>query len=397
MTKQIEQKAHAKFSISGAERWLECPGSIRLAEKAPPEISSPYAEEGTAAHSVLEDILSEHLKGVKDLSTICKHHIDLQSEKYGYRAAKEMVDHALNAFIYIKEVHRKMPTAILQSEQKVDTSNFTTKGQFGTLDAALIDELNELHIFDFKYGAGVPVEAKENVQLIGYALGVAEAHGYDFFKVVLHVVQPRAPHTAGPNRKWETDVKNLLHWKKIFKMGAQEALKKDAPLKAGDHCKWCKAITICPLVSKQAIQSAAQDFKPLKKGVGLSDQLQIAERLESWIAAVRAHAFQELNAGTKISGYKLVPKRASTKWINEQKAIKEARAQFGTEAFDYDLKSPAQIRKNEKIVEEYGKKYLEKWIAKRTVSVSSGLTLAKEDDHREAKNPVELDFKKIKE
>ena len=50
-------KAHAKLSASSSERWLNCPGSIALIDKAPPPRESKYALEGTTAHECMEKML----------------------------------------------------------------------------------------------------------------------------------------------------------------------------------------------------------------------------------------------------------------------------------------------------------------------------------------------------
>lgn len=48
--------AHARLSPSSAERWMTCPGSVKLAEGIEDKGSS-YAAEGTAAHELAEHIL----------------------------------------------------------------------------------------------------------------------------------------------------------------------------------------------------------------------------------------------------------------------------------------------------------------------------------------------------
>ena len=53
---------HAKFSPSGASRWLACPGSVAL-EAECPDTSSAYAEEGTYAHTILERVLLARIDG----------------------------------------------------------------------------------------------------------------------------------------------------------------------------------------------------------------------------------------------------------------------------------------------------------------------------------------------
>jgi len=48
--------AHARLSPSSGERWMTCPGSVKLTEGIEDKGSS-YAAEGTAAHEMAERIL----------------------------------------------------------------------------------------------------------------------------------------------------------------------------------------------------------------------------------------------------------------------------------------------------------------------------------------------------
>lgn len=42
---------HSTYGASGAERYLHCPGSVRMSRDAPEPITSIYAAEGTRAHA----------------------------------------------------------------------------------------------------------------------------------------------------------------------------------------------------------------------------------------------------------------------------------------------------------------------------------------------------------
>ena len=47
---------HAKLSASGAELWINCSGSVHMAELYP-ETTSPAAKEGTLAHALAETMI----------------------------------------------------------------------------------------------------------------------------------------------------------------------------------------------------------------------------------------------------------------------------------------------------------------------------------------------------
>ncbi|MRT52349.1 DUF2800 domain-containing protein, partial [Xylella fastidiosa subsp. multiplex] len=47
---------HAMLSPSSAHRWLHCPASVPLTRTCKDE-SSPFADEGTVAHTVAADVL----------------------------------------------------------------------------------------------------------------------------------------------------------------------------------------------------------------------------------------------------------------------------------------------------------------------------------------------------
>ena len=113
----------------------------------------------------------------------------------------------------------------------------------------------------------------------------------------------------------------------------------------------------------------------------------MAAELEKWIAEVRKLALSQLELGTPIKGYKLVNKRASRVW-NDQEAVeakvRKAKKIKKEDAYDFKLKSVAQLQKvcEQKVV-DFDKEY-----GQYVSSVSSGTTIAKESDKRPAALPV---------
>lgn len=362
-----EVKKHSKLGASIANRWLNCPGSVSLCEKAPPPRQSAYADEGTKAHDLAEQIL----KGKRP------------------KGDAEMLGHVRTYTDFVKDLC--LASGELLVETKVDLSYIDPR-MFGTLDAAVVNLFGDLHIVDLKYGAGIAVEAKDNPQLAYYALGVANQYDFNFERVICHIVQPRAFHPEGAIRSWTMSIEELKDWEFIFKTAVQR-LEKYPEVVAGDHCKFCPATVICPAVNERALDDAKLDFAPMTpqlphpndlEPAQISAILKKAEVVENWISEVKDYAFDLMNRGGTVEGFKLVEKRSIRKWEDESK-VEEALKDFEAGiVYDLKLKSPAQMEKNAaafRCVEQY------------IVQQSSGLTLVPESDKRPAVNQLALDFK----
>lgn len=391
--KTSEIKAHAKYSASGSERWVSCPGSIKLSEKAPPQRESKYAKEGTEAHACLEFMLRLYITG---LSTSESVHQTAKTKKWD----SEMMQHACKALLWIEANYplaRKNKQ--LLAEQRVDASPFTCEGQFGTLDCAIVDEFGTLTVIDYKYGAGVAVEPKENMQLIYYALGLAYKFDLNFSDVELVIIQPRAYRDDGQTiRTWKCSMDELLSYVVLFKVGVDNCESPNAPLNSGDWCRWCPAATICPEIKNKAFKSAQIAFAddtgiesiPEPHSIqieNLGTILDACERLEVWMGKVREHAVHVLERGERVSGFKLVAKRSVRKWVNADSVRLEAKKRFGTSAFEEPkLLTPAQLEKR------LGREKVKAFINRQSTSISTGVTLAREDDKRPAVQGTSLMF-----
>jgi hypothetical protein len=379
----LEEKAHAEFSASGAHRWLSCPGSIDLSKQAPELPESPYALEGTQAHACLEFLLKNRDSWSRSVKALRK------------QASAEMVEHVVDAALWILDRYKKAPEgAELLIETRVDASPFTCEGQFGTLDAAIVEEFGRLTVIDFKYGAGVPVDpegegGRGNPQLVYYALALSHQYGHWFSDVELIVIQPRAYHHSGnTTRSVVLSIDELLAWGPVFKKGVKACKKLFKPLNTGPWCRWCPASVICPKLKEEAFKEAQIVFSD-ESGVesapeprlqtlpNLSVMLDACDKLEHWISKVREHAFYLAERGHKIDGWKIVPRRAQRKWANTEKTADEAWKAFGDKAFsEPELLSPAQL---EKVLKGA---HMHQWIEERIVRKSSGVTLVKESDKR---------------
>lgn len=396
VTKTSEEKDHATYSASGAERWLNCPGSISLCEKAPPARESEYALEGTQAHACLEFLL-------KNLGNLAPA-LQLAANTY----TEEMIDHAYDTVLWVLEKQAELKGSTIGAETRVDSSSFTLAGQFGTLDVQIAQPFGRLVIMDYKYGAGVTrnPEGDDGLgdsQLVYYALAVAHEHDYNFVDIELVVDQPRAYHESGETRRSHVlTMAQLLAWKPKFYDGVRRTLQKSPATNPGSWCKFCNAATICPSLKDSAMKKAQIVFSDTKgivsvptpeliKLPNLSIALDACDKLEAWIKKVREHAYHVLETGGDVDGFKLVYKKSPRRWGNPDAAIGEATKLWGDKALaEPKLLSPAQL---EKALKDDSK--LEQFVAQYMTDESSGTTLVRASDKRDPVRKIDKVFTQL--
>lgn len=364
-------RAHARLAPSASYRWMACPGSVRM-EAGFPDSSGVYAAEGTAAHELAAHCLQHDFEVASFLGRV----IDID-EPFGgkimqsgaddvtrFEVTEEMVD-AVEVYLDVvrsltgRDRNLKNPAVIVEIEQKLDMTHLHPE-IFGTGDAVVYQKSAAwLHVIDLKYGKGVVVDPTENPQLMLYGAGAVRRYkGYRIEGITLHIVQPRAP--GSPVRSWQTDVLTLLEFEDEIRAAAAatEALAPD--LVAGEHCRFCKAAGVCGALRDHSVNEALAEFgeaTDMDAGVldirvpevrSLSaDQmaavLKSADLIGNWVKAVQEHAHAEAVAGRMPTGFKLVPKRATRKWKDEDEAATMLAALAVEPWQEPKLKSPAQV------------------------------------------------------
>jgi hypothetical protein len=347
---------HSELGASSYSRWGKCPGSVRLCQGIEKK-SSVYAEEGTLAHDIAATILLGN--GPKG------------------PVADEMAE-AIQVYIdHVGSLREQLPS-FEAIEQKFSLAKYHYK-LFGTADyVAYFSSSKTLHVVDYKHGAGVPVEVAESKQLQYYGLGALHANNFPIKKIILTIVQPRCYHDDGPVRSWEVDPVALMDFAETLIEDAIATEQPDAKLDSGDHCRWCAAQALCPLMSKRALVAAQNAFAPAMAydPVKLSTTLQMLDQVESWCKSVRSFAYQEAEAGRIPPGFKLVDKRATRKWsplLSADILSKEFPTVNPKEFTETKLKSPAQV---EKMITKKEAVKLTGWIVKE----SSGKNLVEDND-----------------
>ena len=396
---------HATLGASSTGRWMNCPGSIRLIDALPEyarDSGSVYADQGTAAH----DLGHVALEGGWDAERLLGHTI-VVDEKGNCRwiGPDEDVGLGENAFpvdqdmvdavqVYLDEIRaqkaRLSPLTIGQTEVRLDMT-WLRPNMFGTADFVAHEPYGELVVTDYKHGAGVVVEVEWNTQAMYYGLAALHAAGGpgDVEKVTLVIVQPRAGHRDGPVRRWTISSQQLWAWKDDLARAADATAAPDAPVVAGDWCRFCPAKATCPAIKALVNARAKQVFSPLAEAADIAiDATELAEQLasvpliEAWCKGKTALAASMLKRGLTVPGYKLVRKRSDRRWVDPDALVEELRKKKGVRKADYTqekVRSPAQLEK----VKAIGKP----WVKERCEKPEGGLTMVPEADRREAVAP----------
>ena len=336
---------HALLGASSAARWIACTPSARATESLPGE-TSKYAAEGTRAHELCEKALRYKL---------AKWEAGIPFDLLSDWAQQSMPTEMFNAVCrYTSFIHEQWvgfscrPGVFI--EQEVDVSRWVPGG-FGTCDCLLIGD-GILHIIDFKYGQGVPVNPEHNPQLMYYALGAyALFDGIEEVDTVrLSIVQPRMQEEP---QTWELPLADLLTWaREVLQPAAELAWRGEGVFVTGEHCRFCKAHPACrawkdkygPLVG----------FEPYPEPATLSDEelgewLQKLEGLAAYAKDLEEYAQQALMEGRTLPGWKLVQGRSTRKWTDQNAAFRQMEADGIDEARLY-TRTPISLTAAEKML-----------------------------------------------
>lgn len=209
-----------KLKASSANRWMHCSASA-VEESSIPDDTSIYAEEGILLHSKIESLIKDYnANNFSDLT---------EEQKLIVQNAYEKIKHLVtNDDIEFK------------TEIKVATLD---KLRNGIIDLIAYDKKTRtLYIVDHKFGKGTKDYAKNNWQLVIYALA-----GWAIYKnaskFVLCINQP----TFDSFSYIELTERELVELEKELIVGIEKATSQNSMYNPSQTtCKFCKAKSSCP-------------------------------------------------------------------------------------------------------------------------------------------------------
>lgn len=287
--------AHTFFAPSGAPAAMLC--NVKpWREKEFPDMGNDASDEGTAAHFLLEQCLTE------------------QKEAKAYQGLRIKVEngnaefHTSGAYpVGIDMIHEIQKTldviysladgATVYPEQVLSIEFITGEdGATGTSDTVIIKGDTAI-IADLKYGRGVQVFAEGNEQLLIYgASAVADFDALGEIEYVeLHILQPRLNHFD----VWKLTVAEMNERIEVIRQTAKRILAGPQGLAAvpGDkQCKFCKASATCNERTDHTMEVIVGEFVDLDKGF-VKVEMPQAEKLlaQSFGVKPAAITFHEQN------------------------------------------------------------------------------------------------------
>lgn len=344
---------HLKYGGSTATRTLNCPAWIQLTEALPKvDRTSAAAERGTMLHAVMEAIYQD---GADPGTAIARANLDDNDAEavWGAFYATEAYLNDIEADVIICE------EMVTLAENIGGSADMIARGPGITA------------IIDYKFGYA-PVTDTDQFSLYTIC-GRTTPSVADLFEgqeIESVIIQPEVTTSAIVHQHSDAD---LADFQNRFLLAVERAERGGCEPNPGGWCKYCPAAATCP--AKRAQVAGFLAYDPKIQGQ-VADAMNLVEQMKEQIKAVEAEVFANLEGGLPVPGWKLVDKRSTRKWADEEKILHALRYSKKVTKEQYiveKIKSPAQVEK------AVGKAFD---IAPFVSNESSGHTIAPETDKR---------------
>ena len=373
---------HFTYGGSTAKRTMNCSQWANLSSGMPRGKVSMAASKGTVGHHGFEKMVDdETYEFDQELGSV----VTVDNNKV--TIDQSLIDLVYEAVDLQEDFFEEHDIEVVYTETLFKHSELIG----GSADTtAWSKEKNIFCVGDLKTGSGHLVGAEDNEQLLFYGWLAVSHFAKDFTfdgntRILLYILQP-VDRKENPLEVWEVNLGDIITFGKAFELAVRVAESGMADPVCGDWCQYCPAAAVCPakvaLVNEGSrLMTDTGNVEALARGMAIVGQV------EEWCRDVRKLAHEQLEAGGEVAGWKLVNKRATRVWNDPEEihdTFHRAKSLKIEDYMDMKLKSPPAM---EKVCKAKGidfKKY-----AEHVSSVSSGTTLAPEDDKREAALPLE--------
>jgi hypothetical protein len=320
-----------EIRCSGLARAMACAGHLFF-EDLPEDVSSPAAQEGTACGELLRHML-EGTQPPAEASN------GLAFDEDMWFHMRPIADSILaNA------------SGPVRCEQRIDWRASQGVVIRGSYDVSYIGKDGRLWVEDLKYGWGL-VEAKENWQLLGYAIGESIRLGGAHGDIALRIRQPRPHHEDGPCRTWELTKAELAGYAQRISARAAEIEAGEKGLATGAHCRYCRAALACPAAGKAFFRGVEVAHEFVQDSVDdreLGFQLTLIDRVAEMVKlkadALKALAAERIARGGIVDGYVTEAAYGDRKW-KKGVSPEVIRALTGKDVVEQTMLSPAKAEK----------------------------------------------------
>ena len=367
---------HALLSASASHRWLNCPPSALACAEAG-ERASPYAQQGTDAHTLCEykvqKALGWHPKDPTSSLETFDAEMDYCSDEYANFVMEQY-----------EQAKQLCPDPQIMLEEHLDYSRWVPEG-FGTGDCIIVAD-KELHIIDYKHGLGILVECEGNPQLMCYALAAVDTYDgiYDIETVKMTIFQPRRDNVSTAVMSKE----DLLKWaENTLAPTAALAIRGEGEFKAGDHCQFCKIKATCRTRAEHNLELAKYDFE-MPANLDADEIAAILSRIDeliSWGNDIKEYALQQALCGVDYPGYKVVEGKSNRRFTDND-AVAAAVTDAGYDPYEKKLLGIAAM------TSLLGKKKFDELLGGLIMKPPGKPTLVPNTDKRPAINKAVDDF-----
>lgn len=358
--KDLESLAHSPYGPSQAEGWSNCLDYV-WANKGLPERNLKVAAEGTFAHIISDECL---LLGANAYDYIGQR---IKVKDWTFEWKVDDADLLQPGLDWVTAQGGQF-----FGEHRVDVSPWTIPHQHGTLDRAIITEIDGIQwvfVNDLKWGRGIPVSPIRNKQLVLYALAFWNQYAWKVCdakttRFMLVIDQPRC---GGGGGFWETSLDELMEIGEFLKQRALASSTMESPPRVPTEkgCMWCRrkeAPGGCQPYEEWRLRLLGQRFSDLDVDVTEAPMLASAmtprrrayllqhkSGIERWLATHEEAALADALAGRDAGDMKAVRdgrKGPRDKWKDEEKAIAQLLPKLGdAKTFTKKLITPIQACK----------------------------------------------------